>query len=76
MSVPVRLPDGTTRPSKAALARELGCRTNALDAHVVDHAEGYAILATLPDPANIGRRGGAVRRRYWQMPSPYGEEAA
>jgi CO/xanthine dehydrogenase Mo-binding subunit len=61
--VPVRLPDGTTRISIAALARELGCAPEALRAHVAYHGGGYAVLGSLPNPRNVGRRGGHYERR-------------
>jgi hypothetical protein len=61
--VPVRLPDGTTRPSIIALARELGCRTITIRNRIIDHRDGHAILDTLPDPRYVGRHGGAWERK-------------
>lgn len=52
----VRLPDGTTRESLSILAREIGCRPQALRRHIVDHAGGCAILGSLPDPRRCGPR--------------------
>lgn len=50
----VRLPDGTTRESLSELARELGCKPQALRRYIVDHAGGYAVLDGLPNPRRCG----------------------
>ena len=59
--VPVRLPDGSTRISLSALARELGCAPEAIRKHISSYGGGYAVLGSLPDPRNVGKRGGRQR---------------
>ena len=61
--VRVRLPDGTTRESLSILAREIGCKPQALRRHIVDHAEGCAILGSLPDPRRCGLAHARSRER-------------
>ena len=61
--IPVRLPDGSTRPSIIALARELGCQPAVLYRRITEHRDGHAILETLPDPRYVGRHGGAWERK-------------
>lgn len=62
MTIPVRLPDGTTRPSLSVLAAELGCAYHTVWNLAVRDGDYYD-LERLPNPANIGRHGGQVGRR-------------
>jgi len=59
----VKMPDGTTRNSIAEVARELGCSQPALYHHITDHADGHAILTSLPAPTRIGVRGSTKRNK-------------
>lgn len=63
----VRLPDGTTRESLSCLARELGCRPQALRRYIVDHADGCAVLGGLPDPRRCGPK--SPRSKEYAMPA-------
>ena len=64
---PVLLPDGTTRISLSALAREIGCHVHTLRVyHVAGYRDGHTVLGSLPDPRNVGKRGG--RRKHGEAP--------
>ncbi|HMQ32376.1 MAG TPA: hypothetical protein PKD53_16710 [Chloroflexaceae bacterium] len=64
--VRVRLPDGTTRESLSDLAREIGCRPQALRRYIVEHAGGCAVLGGLPDPRRCGPH--SPRSKEYAMP--------